>query len=507
MEKILGKPSSRDLIRILLFSALVLFLFVCTQRHLPWRDEYQTFLVSTRTFSFAEFWTAVRYERTPPLHYLILRYLWPIFDGWLEPRTFIRSITLPFSILTLWLITFRFRFSLITVLLLGLNVFLFREWGVLSRSYALGGALLLLSLSFRFNGKRSAARMLLLAAACTHLLFFVGCGMLLLIEYFSILRSEGLRIFRRWDFRCTALVAVLILIQQIPPTDSAFNTQLKWPGIVRFISESVRYFAVVFFPLEHDFSAAWDWSWAWNYAPISVIFGVPVLLFICYLFRENRRLLFEFFLTIAPVFLIYGLGYSPAFRHYGVLFVFFLYFWIRHREVLLHLAPTSPARIRTFEIFSFLGPAIACLYLLQAWNPSSPNFDFSDSVRLSAFVATAPQTFTTHDYRLFPAMAESRRRVYDLATGRWSSYPDFRKGFRPAELKEICFGKVPGVTLGTSDILVIRPDEVGSMHETFKLCTGWTPVYKTSEAIVTDESFVVFRYEKPMMTADVRKSE
>lgn len=502
MEKIPGKFNSQDGFRVLLFSTLVLFLFFCTGRHLPWRDEYQTFLVATRTDSFAEFWTAVRYERTPPLHYLILRYLWPIFDGWLDPRAFIRVVTLPFSLLTLWLITFRFRFSLTTVLLLGLNVFLFREWGVLSRSYALGGALLLLSLAFRFIGNRTLARIFILAAACTHLLFFVGCGMILLIEYLSILRSEGLKLFRRWDFWIAGVVGGIILLQQIPPPDSVFATELVWPGTLRLLSRSIRYFAVILFPLEHD----WTGSWDWNYVPISMAFGIPALAYVFYLFRENLRLLALFFLSVTPILFIYQFGYSPAVRHYGVLFIFFLYFWIRHREALLRIDPSASRRIAVMEAVAFIGPAIACLVWLKAWNPIAPEIDFSDAPRVAPLMAIAPQTFTSHDFPLFPAMAESHRRVYDLSSGRWASYPFFRKGFAPVDLTEICFGKVPGVTLGNSDLLVIRPDEVASMERVFKLCPGWTPIYKTERRIVTDETFSVFVYEKPVMTADALKA-
>src|SRR5688572_1849741 len=134
MARILGRLEPSGVARLAAFVGLAAFLVFCATRHEPWRDEYQTFLVATRTENWAEFWIATRYERTPPLHFLIQRALWPIAEGWISPRAFIRAVTIPFSLATFWLLLFRFRFPAALAILLAANVYFFREWGVLSRS-------------------------------------------------------------------------------------------------------------------------------------------------------------------------------------------------------------------------------------------------------------------------------------------------------------------------------------------------------------------------------------
>ncbi len=504
MGEVGGLTREASLPRISAFLALGIFLLYCTHMHLPWRDEYQTFLAATRPTSFEDFWTAVRYERTPPFHYILLRALWPMLDGVLDPRTYIRLVTLSFSFLSLYLLFFRFRLSLLTAVLIGSSVFFFREWGVISRTYVIGGALLLLSLDFRRRGKIVESRLLILASATTHLLFFGGAGALLGIEYFLLLRREGVRLFRRWDFWVSLVVGVFILIQQLPPPDSNFATDLVSPGPVKLASHTIRYFAVLLFPVERMWGTGWDW----NYIPISPLFGVFALAYLFYLFRKNRGCLYQFFVTMIPVFFVYLFGYPPCVRHLGVFFVFFVYFWVLNRPALAAegtaepVAKASAERILArHEAVLFFGPALATLVWLAAWNPFEPKFDLSDSTRLTPFVATSPQTFTTHDFLVFPAAAEARRRVYDLSNGRWSGYPLFKRGFTPVALTDICAGRVPGVVLGTSDILVIKPGEVPEFDATFRACPGWTPIYKTERKILTDEQFAVFVYEKPVMTA------
>ncbi len=495
MKRILGRLKSVSFGRILLFFSLSLFILFCSSQHLPWRDEYQTFLVATRPHSFSEFWTAVRYERTPPLHYLILRYTWPLFENFLDPRLFIQWISLPFSFLTLWLFTFRFRFSLLGVFFLGLNLFFFREWGVISRSYALGGAFLFLSLDFYVRGKKEVSRVMLLASASTHLLFFAGCGALLFLEYFSLLKSEGSRFFRRWDFWLVAIIGGILFIQQIPPEGSTFNTHLVWPGIKGLFLGLFKYFAVIIFPLEHSLSKTWNWSWYWNHMPISSVFGLPALVFIFLAFREDKRIRFHLFFTISPILFIYFFGFSPLLRHCGVLYAFLLYFWIRHREMLRFSDSFTRKKIIFRDLLFTFGPAISTVYWLIVWNPVYPKFDFSDAPRIATLVAEAPRTLSPRSYLLFSAMAESGKSVFDLGSGSWISYPFFRTGGVPVSFSDLCNGKNNRIQIQPSDIFIGGLDEKEFIRNSIHSCPGWKQIYETDRKIATDESFIVFRYE------------
>ncbi len=485
MAKIPGKFERP--VRVALFLALVVFLLYCTSRHVPWRDEYQTFLVATRTRSWAEFWTATRYERTPPLHYLIQRFLWPLASGALEPRTFIRVITLPFSILSLYLIFFRFRFPVLLALLLGLNVYFFREWGVISRSYAIGAALLLFSLDLRNRGKITAARIALALSAATHVLFFTVGGTLLALDFTADFRRARIRGrgARFWiSFGAIGIALVGVALHAVPPPDTGFVDHATWPGLARAMGFALRMIAVVFVPIEAQFRegrAIWVWNWSEVRFGWSFILAIPLAL----AFRRDRALLGKFAVASLPVLGIFVFAYGPALRHSGVLFALFVYF----------LAQTKPDRAGRFSALVLAaGPCAAALYWLAAWNPLVPKFDFSDSPNVAPLLRTAGKAYLTRDFLLFPAMAESGREIYDVGRGRVAAYPYFR-GPPPAKsIADFCRerGTYP---LRAGDLFFVSLEyERGEERALENGCGKWERIYESNFRYATDEAFKVYRY-------------
>ncbi|MBS1963113.1 MAG: hypothetical protein JST04_12935 [Bdellovibrionales bacterium] len=495
MARIPGRFDRDFSVRLAVFAFTAFFLFYCMARHVPWRDEYQTFLVATRTKSWAEFWTATRYERTPPFHYLLQRALWPLANGALDPRTFIRAITIPFTLLNAYLILFRFRFPVWLAALLVLNVFFFREWGMISRSYVIGGALVLLSVDLRNRGRANLARISLALSAATHLLFFVSAGVWIAFDLVSEWRRSATK--REGAFFGSGAFAIAVLaivtVHSVPPSDSAFVTGPHWPGLGRAIGHGLSAFALAFFPLEGHWTSE-GYAWAWNENEVrfawAIFFAVPLF----FAFRRRRDLLFRFGFAAAPILAVFVFVYGPALRHVGALYVFFVavlaerYF----RDTSDGAAPSRSERFAPSLLV--VGPFLVTLVWISAWRPWHPRFRLSDSPSLAPLVREAGRTFTSRDYLLFPAMAESGREVYDVSRDRIAAYPDFRGVVPELSAEEFCRrnGKW---TLRSGDLYVVGTAYEGGADGVFgAACGRWEKVYQTEGRVVTDERFAVYRY-------------
>jgi hypothetical protein len=488
MARILGKFSRDDVFRFLTFAAFALALVFCASRHAPWRDEFQTFLVATRVDSFSEFWMATRYERTPPLHYAGLALLWPLFREILEPRTFISCVTILFSLLTAFLLLFRLRFPLWIAFLSLFGIFFFREWGVISRSYGIGAALLFLSLDLKLRGRKGWGSFFLALAGMTHTLFLAGCGVLFAFELWERLRTRER--FERADIG-TVLATVLFTIaaiHQVPPKDTLFASDLYWPGAVRFVGRWFQNLGVVFLPIERANFQTWRTGegWIWNQVPIRFGWGVAVFALLVAEFRRARGALWRFFAATAPLFLIFICAQGGAFRYYGVVFAIFLYLWAESEARRL-----VSANWKSFALF--VVPALSTVSWLVIWNPIRPRFDFSDAPRVASRVDEESRTvFALQSHLAFSVMAATGKSIYDLALGRFVEYPLFRSSSVLSEpLKAVCSPE-PLLEIKAGDFILVSLGDLGSLETLRTRCPGWKEVYRTTGSIVTDERFVLF---------------
>ncbi len=128
-----SNPSRLDWVVFLVWMS---FFILCLKQHVPWRDEWQSWLVSIHTRTVSEFFNAIRYERQPPLLYVLLRILYEI-TGSSEKWVF-QSLTAVFSVASAAMILFGFQLKRPLKYLIIFGILFFFEYGVVSRCYALG---------------------------------------------------------------------------------------------------------------------------------------------------------------------------------------------------------------------------------------------------------------------------------------------------------------------------------------------------------------------------------
>jgi len=127
-------------VRIAIVATFAVVLAVTLWRHEMWRDELQAWMLARDSHSWADLLHNIRYEGHPALWYALLR-----------PLTYVSGRPWPMQILefvvattTVGLVVFRAPFTLAQKALFAFGYFPLFEYGVLSRSYALGALLVVL---------------------------------------------------------------------------------------------------------------------------------------------------------------------------------------------------------------------------------------------------------------------------------------------------------------------------------------------------------------------------
>lgn len=398
-----------DLKNITIFFFWIISILLLLQYHTPWRDEFQSYLVSSRTDSWFSFFEGVRYERHPPLHYLLLKGLHSLNLN-INPHIEILIVTLPFTIGIGFLISFMFNLPLLIIFGILFSPYLLREHGIISRCYPIGGFFILLAAYFKRNNNQIAYVLSASLASGVSLIFTLASGAWFIADFLKN------KIARKWIF-LGLLISGLNLLYQFPPKDSIFPTSLGF----RFgaLLDSMFFFSQTLIGAEFRYPFSWN-----HYDSKSLAAQALFISYGIYLLRKayKEKFLLEVMLMIFPSLYIMTSGYSASSRYLGS------FFWI------IMAILVSQNKILNFkrELFTFsLCALISSILWMISWNPfnNSPRFNFSDSANLlKEFPITKEDLILTEqDTVLFPIMALSDISIFHISRNKWLDYPYFRK--------------------------------------------------------------------------------
>jgi hypothetical protein len=188
----------------LLFLVLFLLLSLVTVlRHEMWRDELQAWLLAKEQTSFDELAQAGRYDKHPMAWFIVLFLLSRLTGNPLA----MQFLHVGLAVLSAWLVLRFAPFNAVQKVLLIFSYYLFFEYNIISRNYALG-VLSLFLFCFFYAGKRKSS---LAWGACLFLLANTSVYGLILALAASgavmadILAEKSLR--RQW----TAFVALILI--------------------------------------------------------------------------------------------------------------------------------------------------------------------------------------------------------------------------------------------------------------------------------------------------------
>ena len=417
-----------DVLVFALWTALYVGL---TLRHVPWRDEFQSWLVSTTTTTLASFFDGVRYERHPPLFYIFQRMFHALpYASELDPLLSIRLISGFFSVLVtgLWIFCFDtpwwFRYSV------PFSLPMLREYSVISSRYPAGIAFLLLGALAQRSGRVVLYWVALLFAGAVHALFTVMAGALFVMSLWDA-RHELRQ--RRLTHGAWALVVALgflaLVIFQLPPAHSQIPAR---PRVGDLVTHGLTIIAFGVTAIE----AGGD-PYGWNDNPWTNLSAIPFLLAMFGLAVYCRFPWVWLAIVLAPVVGILGGIYNNGLRGAGFILV---------GLIIVALVDGKPltGRKSCFLLVPICVTLVATGIWIAKWKPwaDPPAFDFSGSGELVK--AMGPELrrpdsvlFVDND-GFFAVMGQLNIPVFDVSRDRMVYYPYFNVRYVLNALERWC---------------------------------------------------------------------
>lgn len=328
----------------ILFLGLAIFEIVRTLRHAMWRDELQAFMLASNSATLTELFGNLKYEGHPALWHLLL---WGISAWTADP--FAMQVLHAAIAVSIWLLIYFFSpFSILEKFLILASYFLFYEYFIISRSYALMtllgfayvvvtarhrqvvfapwiilgllanttlfGAIWSLALAAVAFARRPAAKSTFLWGAASYAVLFAGAvATMLPAPDFSI--YERLPRFSMQQASMAAIYPATAFVPFVPPW---FSDSLRWLGgpfawlDAHFGTIGVPQKIMAVFGLHSG-------------GGVKLVLVLIVPIAACWAITRDRLRTAEFALVCFGTVLFAVLWQFPgAPRHHGILFVAFL---------------------------------------------------------------------------------------------------------------------------------------------------------------------------------------
>ena len=411
----LAWPRSIDCFVFLLW--LFLFVFLAS-RHTPWRDEFQAWLVATKTDSWGEFFKAIRYERQPPLFYLWLRFLHAILPSSISETSQLQWACWLFSILNSALVIFFLRAPLWLRCGIVFSYGMLFPYGIVARLYASGVFFLLLALVYSQKYSRRGEWYCLGLSAAHHLYLSCLCGALFLMSLYD--QRRQLRLSSDWVPILNVTLSILLTLFLLrPPSDSAFPTSLSWERIdpATFVTD-LQWGLTGLGPKENTDIANVGQP---KPKPEELTPFILVMGLMWWLGFPVVRLLLA---TLVPILIAIGANYV---LHQQIALFFY---------VMIFLALTRP--LRWMALHSIV-PLVLCMLFstgtwLYRWQPwqSPPIFDYSGADELVERMGPELRNANVYAHPFHPCIFSVVGRladvkIKDIKSGKPFEYPFFTK--------------------------------------------------------------------------------
>lgn len=322
------KPLSRRL-SIFFLGLFILLSLVTVLRHEMWRDELQAWLLAKDQTSFSDLGREGRYEKHPMAWFIFLFLLTRLTSSPLSMQLFHVAL----ASLSAWLVLRFAPFRPVQKVLLIFSYYLFFEYNIISRNYALGVlSLFLFCIFFTRDPKKPllpAACLFVLANTSIYgLILAFGAGTVMLAKVLSdqSMRKKWVSYAALFLVCCGGLLCLLYLrpvpdslFDQVSKTHTAFNAGL--------LSTVLRTMPRSYLPMPKPTFHFWNTNFLEKVPsnlPVNATFALLILLFAAALFRRSRTALAFYGLSTAGILAWTYIGSVGFARHYGHLFLAFI---------------------------------------------------------------------------------------------------------------------------------------------------------------------------------------
>lgn len=305
----------------LLFTIISIFLI---SFHEMWRDELQAWLLARDSASVMELFANLKYEGHPGLWHLML---YPLTRIFYSPEA-MQYLHVGIATTSIFVLMRWSPFTTLQKIFLCFSYFLFYEYSIISRNYAI--SILLIFIICAIFPKRKEYS---LVSACA--LFFLShtnvLGLIFALCLFSTIIFEELVVRRPYVTRPRPTVAdiaaivitsvgfITAIIQLIPPSDTGFATHLS---LNKF--KSIRGALVgAYLPVPNIDLSFWNSKVFISSTPL-IFTGLIILGLIyaaCRFLVSKPAAFFLYTSTSFALLLFFYTKYSGSLRHHGFLFI------------------------------------------------------------------------------------------------------------------------------------------------------------------------------------------
>lgn len=328
------KPAERDKnpkAALIFLVALILLAIQKFYFHEMWKDEWQAWLLATRTESLNHLFSFLPGEGHPSFWFLILRAWNGMFDLVLNSTAdWFRLQLLHFILtaITLWVLIFRVKVPLWKKLLFGCGYYLLFEYSVVARPYillVLLGLLLLTSYhSLRNGGRFQQLKTLIVFFLLTQTEvygIFIAAGFLILFGV-ELTRLNGKRTVGLFAILSVFLFGVLLFYLQIQPGDTSQSiavNEATTKSLFRILADPFHSLTInTFLP------GITDTVFRAGPSVLSIVGGVVLFAGLLFLFRKDKVRLFAFASMFLMFYLFAALFYLGGVRNWGLLWLGFM---------------------------------------------------------------------------------------------------------------------------------------------------------------------------------------
>ncbi|KAA6439827.1 hypothetical protein FEM33_10265 [Dyadobacter flavalbus] len=315
----------RSTLLFLIYISLVAF---GLYHHEMWRDEIQAWNLVHDSASIPDLFHNIRYEGHPVLWFLVL---WP-FSKFSHDPHIIQVVHFGMAAFVAFLVIYKSPLRFYQQIAVLFSYFLFFEYGLISRNYLIGIALLLgIAVLWKSDRKNSWSIGILI-----FLLFQSNAFMALIAA--AVLLMLMLELFQsRILFRPGNIVSVifamagglLFLVTIVPPPDNSYAPIWNlhfWPGLA---VTTIGKITAGLLPVPEFKTAFWGTRLIEN-SIVNAMIAVPVVAALLWSLRKNTSVFIFTFTSFGLMLLFLYLKPVGTYRHYGhfsmaLLFAYWIY--------------------------------------------------------------------------------------------------------------------------------------------------------------------------------------
>ena len=318
------------------YNVLLVFFFgiaalMIVPHHEMWRDELQAWLIAKNSTSISELLANVKYEGSGVLWHLLI---YPLTKVSLGPES-MQYLHITISTLSVFVIARWAPFPITQKILLCLSYFIFYEYSLIARNYAIGTLLIFLFCALYPKRDIYPIRISFLLLLLFHSSIFgliVGICLLATVIFEDYIINSSKKNKFNESFTVTKTLAMSIILigfisaflQIIPPSNGAFASE--WSFYPNIDSAYRSYIALVsaYYPLP-----VFDINF-WNNVflvsnKLFVIVSLPIMILTFYIFlrffSSRPSSLFFFVMSSFAITLFFYVKYGGYLRHHGFLFI------------------------------------------------------------------------------------------------------------------------------------------------------------------------------------------